>query len=71
MTTASLTIEDVRRAAELMREHANTGLGGRDASILATIERHDATALWTHDRALGAVVGAIEGLDVIDPIETS
>jgi uncharacterized protein len=68
VTTASLTSEDVRRAATLLREYSNTGLGGRDASILATIERYDVTALWTHDRALATVAKTVEGLDVVDPV---
>lgn len=70
-TVADLTAGDVERAADLLADHQNTALGGRDASILAAIERHDVTELWTHDAGLATAAGELDGLTVRDPVTDS
>lgn len=65
---AELTDRDVDRAAEILHEHANTDLGGRDASVLTAIDRSDVTDLWTHDEALASVARQFDGIDVTDPV---
>lgn len=65
---ADLTAGDIERAAELLHEYSNAGLGGRDASVLAAMERCDVDTLWTHDRAFGEVA-ADRGVSVRDPVE--
>lgn len=67
-TTAPLTVADVRRASALLETHGNTGIGGRDAAILATMQRHAVSTLWTHDGALVAVAESLDWLDVVDPV---
>lgn len=54
-----------RRAMELLKRHAHLGIGGRDATILAAMQRHGSTELWTHDDALKRV----PGVTVSDPVE--
>lgn len=66
---ADLTPRDVERASELLGAHQEAGIGGRDASVLATMERNDVTQLWTHDAALQRVGERIDWLDVVDPVE--
>lgn len=68
-TVAQLTRADVRRATDILQEHPHTSLGGRDAPILATMERCGVDTLWTHDRGF-AHVAAARGLTVVDPVET-
>lgn len=68
-TTDSLSPDDVERAALILHEHQNSGLGGRDASVLAAIEEHDVTELWTHDSALKAVAHESVDVSVYDPVE--
>lgn len=65
---ADLTKGDVRRASELLREFEQAGIGGRDASVLAAMERHDVSPLWTHDEALLRMGERLDWLDVTDPV---
>lgn len=65
---ADLTTEDVRRGSALLEERPNAGIGGRDASVLAAMDRYDIDRLWTHDHALAAVADDI-GHAVHDPVE--
>lgn len=53
-----------KRSIELLAEYSQTGIGGRDASILAAMEVLDTRRLMTHDQAFKR----IEAIDVIDPI---
>lgn len=55
--------EDLRSAVTILAEHSHTGIGGRDATILATMTRRGTTKLVTHDQAFKKV----RGVDVIDP----
>jgi predicted nucleic acid-binding protein len=55
----------VAGAMEQLRLHAHLGVGGRDATLLASMARRGSTELWTHDAALKRV----PGLKVVDPAE--
>lgn len=68
VAVAELTRADVARAADLLADHGDTGIGGRDATVLAAMERHDVTRLWTHDAALGRMADRLDWLDVNDPV---
>ncbi len=68
---APLTTDDVRRANEILNAHQNTGLGGRDATILAAAERRDVTELWTHDTDMKRVADDSLDIAVHDPVEES
>ena len=70
-TVAELRPEDVERAATLLSDHPESGIGGRDATVLATMERHDVTRLWTHDEALLRTGNCLDWLDVTDPLSSS
>lgn len=68
VTVADLLQADVERAAELLDTHEHAGIGGRDATVLAAMERHDVSRLWTHDEALKRMSDRLDWLDVIDPV---
>jgi len=65
---AELQADDVARAAELLDEYEHAGIGGRDATVLAAMERHDVQRLWTHDDALVRMSERLDWLDVTDPV---
>ncbi len=69
VTVAELTTEDVDRAATLLAEHDGTGVGGRDGTVLAAMERHDVERLWTHDSGLKRLDDRLDWLTVVDPVE--
>lgn len=68
VSVAELTVEDVERAADLLTTHDQVGIGGRDATVLAAMERHDVSQLWTHDEALCRMDDHLEWLEVVDPV---
>jgi len=45
-------------------EHHHLGIGGRDASLLATMSQHDIDTIMTHDQAFKRV----PGIKTTDPI---
>lgn len=47
----------VAGAMEQMRLHGHLGVGGRDATLLASMARRGSDELWTHDAALQRVPG--------------
>jgi predicted nucleic acid-binding protein len=53
-----------RRSIEYLAKYSQTGIGGRDATILASMQELDIKRLMTHDRAFKR----IDFLEVIDPI---
>ena len=55
------------RSLTLLAEHAHTGIGARDAVILATMELEKANKIATHDQ----VFRKIKHLKVIDPIDAA
>lgn len=68
VSVADLTAADVERASELLTDHEHAGIGGRDAAVLAAMERHDVSRLWTHDAALQRTAERFDWLDVTDPV---
>ena len=65
----SVTTKDVTRATEILTEYEPTGIGGRDASLVATMEKADVSEIWTHDEGLKRVGDESDRLDVHDPVE--
>jgi predicted nucleic acid-binding protein len=65
---ASLQPADVQRSNEILEEFGELGIGGRDATVVATLERHGVSALLTHDTALLELGDELEWLTVIDPV---
>ena len=53
-----------KRSIELLAKFSQTGIGGRDATILAAMEELGIKKLMTHDRAFKRV----DSIEVIDPI---
>ncbi|ESS07741.1 MAG: putative nucleic acid-binding protein, contains PIN domain protein [uncultured archaeon A07HN63] len=68
VTAVPLTTADVRRAGDILHEYANSGIGGRDASVLAAMDRCGVDTLWTHDAAFRTVATEF-GMRVVDPVE--
>lgn len=68
LSVAELTQDDVVTAAELLDDHANTGIGGRDATVLVAMQRHGVSELWTHDTGLKRLGDRLTWLTVIDPV---
>ncbi|MDZ7688132.1 MAG: type II toxin-antitoxin system VapC family toxin [Halobacteriales archaeon] len=68
VVTKAVTSEDVKRAAEILSEHDETGLGGRDASLVASMEGAGVSVLWTHDTGLKRLGDRLGWLDVRDPV---
>lgn len=71
VTTAELTQNDVSAAAELLRQYSDTGIGGRDATVIAAMDRNDVTKLWTHDGGPKRLESSLDWLTVVDPVEES
>ncbi|WP_129114764.1 type II toxin-antitoxin system VapC family toxin [Halegenticoccus tardaugens] len=69
-TVAALSPEDVRAAATLLDAYPNLGIGGRDASVVAAMERTDVSTLWTHDAGLKRLGRRLDWLTVHDPVES-
>lgn len=67
--TADLTQRDVALAADLLETFHDTGIGGRDATVIAAMERHDVSILWTHDTGLKRLDNRLDWLTVSDPVE--
>ncbi|MHA1741354.1 MAG: type II toxin-antitoxin system VapC family toxin [Candidatus Thorarchaeota archaeon] len=60
-----LDVEILERAREKLCEFAHVGIGGRDASILATMDAKGIDSIMTHDQAFRQVPDT----RVIDPIK--
>lgn len=67
-TVAELSSVDVERAAEILSTHEHAGIGGRDATVLAAMDRHDVSRLWTHDDGLKRMGDRFDWLSVTDPV---
>lgn len=59
----------VARANELLQAHPQTGIGGRDASLVAAMDRRGVEELWTHDQGLGRLGERLDWLTVEDPAD--
>lgn len=57
----------MQRRAEPLADYSHVGIGGRDASLVATMERHDVTELWTHDAGLKRLGDRLNWLSVEHP----
>jgi len=68
VTTAELSERDVAARADLLETHDQSGIGGRDATVIAAMDRHDITRLWTHDEGLKCLGDSLAWLDVTDPV---
>lgn len=55
----------VTKSLEILKRYYHLGIGGRDATIIASMKRHEVSKLATHDKALKK----IEGIEIIDPCE--
>jgi len=63
-TVADLDYDLTLKAVEFLAEYSHTGIGGRDATILATARALRLNRIITHDEAFKRV----DWLEVIDPI---
>ena len=64
-----LDVAMVQRAHELLNEYPHVGIGGRDASLVAAMERREVSDLWTHDGGLKRLGTQVDWLAVTDPVE--
>jgi len=69
VTTADLTESDVAVGANILATHPQSGIGGRDATVLAAMDRHDVSRLGTHDEGLKPLGDRLDWLTVTDPVE--
>ena len=53
------------RSIKLLARYSHRGIGGRDATILATAERLGEKTIVTHDAAFSG----LEWIEVLDPVE--
>jgi len=70
VSVADLTQTDVATGAELLATYGGTGIGGRDATVVAAMDRYDVGRLWTHDEGLKRMGKQLTWLDVTDPVES-
>lgn len=70
VTVADLTDADVATAADLLDTYAQTGIGGRDATVVAAMDKYDIERLWTHDDGLKRLGERLDWLRVTDPVES-
>ena len=71
VTVEPLDVAMVQRAHELLSAHPHTGIGGRDASLVAAMERREVSDLWTHDGGLQRLGEQLQWLTVTDPAAQS
>lgn len=54
-----------RKSIEYLARYSQTGIGGRDATILASMEELEINTLMTHDRSFKR----LDFIEVIDPVD--
>lgn len=54
-----------RKSIEYLARYSQTGIGGRDTTILASMEELEINTLMTHDRAFKR----LDFIEVIDPVD--
>ncbi|MEK6851023.1 MAG: hypothetical protein AABY30_00640, partial [Candidatus Thermoplasmatota archaeon] len=64
LTVDALDPPLVRDSMRLLLRYTDLGIGGRDATLLASMQRHRVVRLLTHDSTFRRV----EWLDVVDPV---
>ncbi len=62
-----LDLATLKWSVEWLKRYSHVGIGGRDATILATMQKYNVNCLVTHDQAFQRV----SEITVIDPIEKS
>lgn len=70
VTVVELLSGDVEAAVETLESYPEVGVGGRDATIVAAMERHGVSRLWTHDAGLLDLGAQLDWLHAVDPVET-
>ncbi len=63
LTVDALDPSLLRDSLRLLARFTDVGIGGRDASLLASMERHGVTQLMTHD----ATFRRVDWVEVVDP----
>jgi len=64
LTVDALDPSLLRDALRLLARYTGVGIGGRDASLLASMERHEVSRILTHDGTFRRV----DWVEVVDPI---
>jgi len=67
MEVDELTLDLARRAADELSKYSHLGIGGRDATLLATMRGRNVLRIMTHDEALKRV----PDIKAIDPIKSN
>jgi len=65
MQVDELTLGSAREATGELSKYSHLGVGGRDATVLASMHRRGVNRLMTHDEALKRV----PGIQAMDPIK--
>jgi predicted nucleic acid-binding protein len=70
MTISDFNRQILRETVENLLEYAYTdGLGGRDATVIATLKSQDIKKIFSHDAIFKRLASEL-ALEVIDPIRT-
>jgi len=64
LTVDALDSSLLRDSLRVLARFTDVGVGGRDATLLASMERHGVTRILTHD----ATFGRVDRVEVVDPI---
>jgi len=64
MTVDPLDPPLLRDALRMLARYTDVGIGGRDASLLASMERHRVARILTHD----ATFRRVDWVEVVDPV---
>jgi len=65
LITEDLNYSYAREAIALLCQYSHAGIGGRDATILATMKKLGVKRIATHDKAFKGV----EWIELIDPVK--
>jgi len=65
MKVEELTVDLVKDAADDLSKYSHLGIGGRDATLLASMRRRGVRKIMTHDEAFKRV----PEINVLDPVE--
>ncbi len=65
MTIIDLDFSLMRQSIDMLCDYSHTGIGGRDATLLATLKHAGSNRIMTNDRAFKK----IDWVDVFDPLE--
>ena len=65
MTIIDLDFSLMKKSIELLCDYSHTGIGGRDATLLAAMKNAKTDKIMTNDNAFKK----IDWLDVLDPVE--